>query len=86
VPDPHWEEGWTDEDCTPWLIEYVRVRLAEHDPELLEKLPSNALICIIPLTLNGLTRAPNKGNFMTMITFDEEDTDHDEPESEDAPR
>lgn len=67
-----WEDG-DPEDATPWLIEYVRVRLAEHYPAISAAVPHASLLFIVPLVLDGLTRCPSASSFVPHIQFDEDD-------------
>lgn len=44
-------------NLTPWLIEWVRVSLAEHQSSLYDSLPPHAIPSIVHLTLKGMDAA-----------------------------
>lgn len=59
--------GWPEEsglfygnehlNLTPWLMEWVRVRLAEHHSKIYETVPKGAIPIIVHLVLAGMAAA-----------------------------
>lgn len=55
------------------VLEYVLVRLAEHDPDTYERLEVSDVATILELAYDGLARFP--GAIISHMTFDQADTD-----------
>lgn len=58
LPDPEDPFFGNEEvNLTPWLIEWVRVRCAEHHSTIYDDIPLEAFPILVKLTLNGMTAA-----------------------------
>jgi len=57
------------------VLEYVLVRLAEHDPEAYDRLAVSDVATVLELAYDGMSRFP--GAIISHMTFDEADTDDD---------
>lgn len=77
--DPEVPASSEAETPNHWLLTYICVRLAEHYPELWSVLSPEAVVLILELTLDGMSRLPEElpHTISSSLSFDEEDNEED---------
>lgn len=77
--DPSGPQKAAEESPNHWLLTYICVRLAEHYPELWSVLSPEAVVLILELTLDGLSRLPEElpHTITSSLSFDEGEEEED---------